>query len=579
MVLEEPFPLRSFAQRTTAFAPTCNADRIDRDTWVTSSSVNSRRLPGVLPVSVPPAPEQTSTAVALWTFACAPEQPYSMRRFPSKEGLQAMLSRIIAGDVTVEGIRATPASPARIQNIYTICLAGGQQLVLATAPSTMVRLLRSEQLLIESEALLLGWLREKLTRDKLVAGKVGVAADPRNGNTQYGNYPGSTAEDKQPMVTVPNNSVRTPKVRSPSSHVELLDILPTTISSSIADALVVADIVETSYLISQQPSGRFITADNINREAQQEHHVDIRQIEFQAGTIVRQLSRTTAPTGQFGPAVVVLGCPVKDGNASASEDHRPAASLNNNNNTWSRAFQSMMEDVLRDAEDMVIHIPYATIRTQMRRLCQYLNVVTTPRLVLIDAGEPTNLLVRTRCVSLDDKACASTSFSNQQAIGSQGLVKQLGVAGLADWSNAYFGDPLFTKTFSRQPSRSFLEGFYGSMESADGHFTMEKENSGCHQDTSGVRILLYSCYHLTVSIVQEYYRPRQGSTQREMEARRKLGEVLARLAAVGVVDESRGMGWQASLDGLTATPSGLEASSPGADWSSGQYTCRAGLRS
>ncbi|TLD31237.1 hypothetical protein PspLS_02650 [Pyricularia sp. CBS 133598] len=570
MVLEEPFPLRAFAQRTTAFAPTCNADRINRDTWVTSSSVNSRRHPEALPVLVPPAPERTSAAVAPLAFACAPEQPYSMRRFPSKEGLQAMLSRLLASDVTVEGIRATPASPARVQNIYTIYLAGGQQLVLATTPSTMVRLLRSEQLLVESEALLLEWLREELTRDKLVADKVGVATDPGNGNTRYSSYPGSTAEDKQPIVTVPNDSVRTPDARSVSSQMELLDMLPTIIASSITGALAVGDIIETSYVISHQPSGRVITADNIHRGAQQEYPVDTRQVEFQAGTIVRQLSRMTAPTGQFGPAVAVLGSPITGGNLNAGEDFRPAAFLNNN--TWSNAFQSMMEGVLRDAEDMVIHIPYAAIRAQMRRLCRYLDAVTTPRLVLIDAGEPTNLLVRTQGISSDDPAhvCAPTSVSSHQDIGNQVSVKQSVVVGLVDWSNAYFGDPLFAKVFSRQPSRSFLDGFYGSMES---------EDLVCHQDTSGVRILLYSCYHLTVSIVQEYYRPRQGSTEREMEARRKLGEVLATLAAVGVADESRGMGWQVRPDGLTATPSGLDASSQGADWSSSQYTCRAELRS
>ncbi|KAI6355091.1 hypothetical protein MCOR25_008342 [Pyricularia grisea] len=578
MVLEEPFPPRAFAQRTAAFAPTCNADRTNRDTWVTSSSVNSRRPPGALPGSVLPATERTTASVAPLAFACEPEQPYPMHRFPSKEGLQAMLSRLLASGVTVEGIRATPASPARIQNIYTICLSGGQQLVLAMAPSTMVRLLRSEQLLVESEALLLGWLREKLTRDKLVADKVWLAADPENGNTTYGNYPGSTAEDKQPIFTVSKDSVRTREVPSVSSQMELLDLLPTIIASSTTatDALAVGDIIETSYFISHQPSGRHITADKIHRQAKQGHPIDTRQIEFQAGTIVRELSRLTAPTGQFGPAIAVLGSPITGGNCSfgAGEDSRPAACLSNN--TWSSAFQSMMEGVLRDAEDMVIHIPYAAIRAQMRRLCLYLNVVTTPKLVLVDAGEPTNLLVRTRGLSSDDRAhvCASTSVSGQGTFGNQGSGKQFGVEGLADWSNAYFGDPLFTKAFSRQPSRSFLDGFYGGMESAD------DECLRYHQDTSGVRILLYSCYHLTVSIVQEYYRPRQGSTEREMEARRKLGEVLATLAAVGVADDSRGgMGWQARPDGLTDSSSGIDASTPGADWSSSQYTCRAELRS
>lgn len=482
-----------------------------------------------------------------------------------------MLSRLLASDVTVEGIRATPASPARIQNIYTICLAGGQQLVLAMAPSTMVRLLRSEQLLVESEALLLRWLREKHTRDKLVADKVGVATDPGNGDTTYGNYPGSTAEDKRPIVTAPNNSVRTPEARSVFSQMGLLDILPTIIASSATDALAVGDIIETSYAISHQPSGTLITADKIHPGAQQEHPVDTRQIEFQAGTIVRQLSRLTAPTRKFGPAVAVLGFPTTGGNSGASEDFRPAAFLDDS--TWSSAFQSMIEGVLRDAEDMVIHIPYAPIRTQMRRLCRYLDAVTTPRLVLIDAGEPTNLLVRTQDILSDDTpcGCASASGSSEQDVGNQVTVKQSRVVGLADWSNAYFGDPLFTKAFSTQPSRSFLDGFHGAIES---------ENLRYHQDTSGVRILLYSCYHLTVSIVQEYYRPRQGSTEREMEARRKLGEVLATLAAVGVADESRGMGWQVSPDGLTATPSGLDVStSPGADWSSSQYACRAELRS
>jgi hypothetical protein len=97
---------------------------------------------------------------------------------------------------------------------------------------------------------------------------------------------------------------------------------------------------------------------------------------------------------------------------------------------WRSAFRSLFEDVLRDAEDMFITLPYAQIRDELSRLSSALEEVTLPRLVVVDFGRPSHVL-------LDEES------------------KQL--SGIVDFGNALWGDMLIAEIFDR-PSSAVWEG-------------------------------------------------------------------------------------------------------------------------
>ena len=98
--------------------------------------------------------------------------------------------------------------------------------------------------------------------------------------------------------------------------------------------------------------------------------------------------------------------------------------------SWREAFCSLFESVLRDAEDMFIHLPYAEIRHELVRLASALDEVTLPRLAVVDFGRPTHVL-------LDEES------------------KQL--SGIVDFSSAFWGDMLMAEIFEN-PSLAVVEG-------------------------------------------------------------------------------------------------------------------------
>jgi hypothetical protein len=120
--------------------------------------------------------------------------------------------------------------------------------------------------------------------------------------------------------------------------------------------------------------------------------------------------------------------------------------------------------------------------------------------------------------------------------------QRLRLTGLRDWSSCVFGDPLLAAVFSdpqqpQPPSSAFLEGFNGEKPDPEyrpiSHRPFPLDETIIEGiDTAWIRILLYQVYHAVARIVGEFYRPRQDSSARELEARKKLNEVLARLAEV-----------------------------------------------
>lgn len=173
--------------------------------------------------------------------------------------------------------------------------------------------------------------------------------------------------------------------------------------------------------------------------------------------------------------------------------------------TWSEGFNTLLEGILRDGEDMSVLLPYDTIRSHYKRLSWCLDGITTSRLVVLDMGDETNVMV--------DRPSVSVSASPKSSTPS--------VTGLRSWSLGVFGDPKLANSFVDGASDAFLEGWH------DGGTDISEDPEG-----ASIRTLLYSCYRAAVMVVTEYYRPQVDSSRREMEGRRKLTSALAALEKV-----------------------------------------------
>lgn len=99
--------------------------------------------------------------------------------------------------------------------------------------------------------------------------------------------------------------------------------------------------------------------------------------------------------------------------------------------SWREAYLALQESVLRDAEDMLITVPYESIRYWVGRHIHCLDEVTEPRLVALHVCDPQNVLIdeRTRQVT-----------------------------GLVGFSNVIWGDPLMNGGIA-DGSDAFFEGF------------------------------------------------------------------------------------------------------------------------
>lgn len=107
--------------------------------------------------------------------------------------------------------------------------------------------------------------------------------------------------------------------------------------------------------------------------------------------------------------------------------------------SWRESFMALLEAALRDAEDMLVTVPYDSIRYYVGRHAQYLDEVREPRLVALDVCEPQNVL-------LDEQT------------------KQ--VTGVVGFSNVLWGDPLMSGGVANG-SEAFYEG-YGECPSRTG---------------------------------------------------------------------------------------------------------------
>ncbi|CAG7918546.1 unnamed protein product [Penicillium olsonii] len=157
--------------------------------------------------------------------------------------------------------------------------------------------------------------------------------------------------------------------------------------------------------------------------------------------------------------------------------------------SWRDAFCALFEGILRDAEDTFVHLPYSEIRDELSRLAPALEDVTLPRLVVVDFGRPSHILL------------------NEES-------KQL--SGIVDFSSALWGDILMAEIFAN-PSQAILQGAGMPLSRTRGE---------------SIRLALYACYRLVSQITVQYYRSRDEAS--EFDSRRRLTTTIADMSRLGV---------------------------------------------
>ncbi|KAI0098389.1 hypothetical protein F4814DRAFT_443074 [Daldinia grandis] len=445
----------------------------------------------------------------------------SMDRINPLESMRLAIQKALP-NITVESVSPLPS--CRLLRFFSVKISDGRALVLSLPPPPTLRLLRSERGLNLSETLVTKWLLEAIL---------------------------------EPPIEVENIARRN---ISPDQHVQGALVKDELESSFKRETNLRQDVLKyLPILVTQVPSSTELGSPfKIFEPAR---GVTIRElptpltpperstVDFQKGQLVRQLSSFVSPNGLFGPATAVISPQLPSTDLHAAQ----LANLGlRNSRTWKQTFHSLLEGVLRDAEDMAVTISYEPIRSYFNRLGHLLDGVTTARLVILDAADDLNILVsrsskqdiskdedNKQLIPAQDTKQIKTEDTSEKIIPEQTLQDKsteppdanhhpIAVTGLRDWSNSIFGDPLFSEIFSQEPTADFLRGFHQSS-----HANLIEDPASASE-----RLLLYECYHATVNVVQQFYRPGPSSSDREIAARRRLAAALKQLD--GVDDEMVG---------------------------------------
>ncbi|KAK7740589.1 hypothetical protein SLS62_011089 [Diatrype stigma] len=514
-----------------------------------------------------------------------------MSQPPGTELIKTVLRQALP-NVNIEAIRPLPCS--RLQRAYRVEVSDGRTLMLTHSPPPTLRLLRSEQWPVVSNFLVVKWLLTTVFESP--AADEGASLDEAAAANRFG---GRSGEGKQHARIKPADSLREIVLPYIPSHIAS--------SASTTDSGSAFHLFEPAKGVPIASLPRHLTVP------------ERKIVDYQVGRLLRRLSELKSPNGTFGPAVAVIGS--RQQKPSQHYDTPPQASAVGAGGTgsWTNAFHSLLESILRDGEDMAVTISYAAIRSHFRRLSHLLDAVTISRLVVLDAGEDENVLV-TGAVTEEDteqqkrqgrRHISSSPIGPSAASGNAGFRSPqtetvteftptlqgpsgVTVTGLWDWSNTVFGDPLFATVFSRETSAEFLRGFRQAPHHRRHHhqqphqqqqrtnkekdYTRSGGKKSLRKDTetdqaedeedaeiqsegeeeeweegeeeeerdrynddaiiedranAPIRLLLYECYHATVCVVRQFYRPDgAGSSARELAARRRLAAVLARLRDV-----------------------------------------------
>lgn len=368
--------------------------------------------------------------------------------------LKEILSHVVP-DATLGPVEELPST--QLPRLYTLSMSDDSKLLLSFAPSLAVRLLRQEATILSSEATLVYF----------IAGSERTAAQ----------IEGSAGRELERPSTPTTEGLRCliPKLLKHSSNNREMAY---------------------PYSIFEMTTGAPLSTLSIYLSLPER-----RQVDRQLGALARGLASLTSPSGTFGTVSRVLVDPFTPPS--------PTAPRTTGSKTWSEAFNVLLESILRDGEDMAVLLPYEVVRSHYKRLSWRLDAVTFPRLVVLDVGSQTNVMIERK----------SEDGGESTAAGCDGVK----VTGLRSWSMGVFGDPLLSDVFE-EPSEGFLEGWREGGE----EIIQDEENAE-------VRLLLYRYYRAVVSIVTEYYRPQGDSSRRELKGRRELTTALTELEKIDMV--------------------------------------------
>jgi len=443
-----------------------------------------------------------------------------------QQSVKAIVSARFDG---VSVVKVRVVSSPRIQRIYGVELSNGRTVHLVLEPHSRLRLLKTEHSTIIDEMTTLVALRDQLRMDK---GMYSVLS---------GHH-------------------------SPAFNASISGLVP-----PIYDGSPSKDLLGSPWLLTEPPIGTPISSLSRPLTLPERHLVD-----RQLGLFAQQLAILEQPQdAKFGPVSAVFGTALASHNPTAAP-RIPAAS------SWRVAFHSMLEGVLRDGENMAITLAYPVIRRHFHRHRYALDGVTKPKFVVVNLTDD-NILVAPRSQLGDAGVLGPTGpahmHQEQEATpyqtlpsisalmdmshiensdptlgtGANGDGDKTGTgaqespddagfvfSGLVDWSHCILGDPLLTSPFFHEtagPSRGFVAGLNdtrqllrqqlgeaGVLESGR-HLYGQGEGIG----NVPVRMTLYEIYHAVQCIVREFYRPRADSSKKELDARKRLTDVLARL--------------------------------------------------
>ncbi|KAK0110419.1 hypothetical protein ONS96_002032 [Cadophora gregata f. sp. sojae] len=385
----------------------------------------------------------------------------SQRRMPMMytlpiQRLKEIASHVVPGAVlgTVKEIRST-----QLPRLYLLKMSDGRPLLLSITPRLSIRLLRHESTIMASEASLVYFLAQTTRRP----------VSPSPPASRASSHDDDDDDDDEEEFC--------------SKSLQLSGLVPKILQHS-------SNRKETPYPYSILEPTR---GTPISLLAPPLSVTSRLSIDKQVGSFVRTLASIKSPNGNFGMANRVLPDPPSIKQSSTMPKLVGSE-------TWSEAFNTLLEAILRDGEDMSVLLPYETIRAHYRRLSWRLDAVKLPRLIIINVNQANVMVERT--IEADEL---------------DGPIEEVTLTGLRNWSQGVFGDPLVSSCFE-SPSEEFLEGW---IEGGDEVIEDEENKEG--------RLLLYQCYRAIVAIVTEYYRPQSDSSKRELEGRRKLTSALKEL--------------------------------------------------
>lgn len=433
-----------------------------------------------------------------------------MARTRTSGSVKAIVENSVPG-VQVKTISLIPTN--RLLRSFHIKLADERTLLLNLPPPPSSRLLRSERWLLRTESVVVEWLLKDLC--------------PRRGqNTRC--LDGADLEGHSSAKSPRKEWIdqATPDALPPYGD-HLVDYLPTLIKHSSTST----KTAPTFNLFEPTPGEPISSLGATLTDAERE------TIDFQKGLLLRRIVKATSPNGRFGPAVTVLG------HLQASESDQKAgqeAKLDfDGAESWRKTFHLLLEGVLRDGEDLAVTMSYELVRATFRKFGHLLDSVKTPRLVVCDSDDDDIVLVSRPEKTQGDEPSKQEPEAEPKM--KEGVASAFKITGLRDWSNCIFGDPLFATVFSHA-TPEFDRGFRQSDEMQTKKEEDNNNNKQQRQDcdiiedpeNAPTRILLYECYHATVAIVRQFYRPDAGSSERELAARRRLVATLAKLEHVDV---------------------------------------------